>query len=253
MYLVAKEVMADLEKLRLLPCLFNKEPVDNSDVMIDDSLLDKISSSTKLVIVGHSLGGGAASLMSLFLQKSYPNTCCCYDPPGETLSPGLREYSTHFITTTVFGHDIFPRVSSYTFSLLQDNIIASLAYCKINKYKYFLNVAFNRVNMNTTFFTDIKQTAPEIREVLDQWLVTSTDFKKKFARECYLPGNIVYIRFDKLKVLTNKGHKKTLVKENAVHAVAEEFLDLRLGNHFFFNHWIFLFPIWLKRAAENCS
>lgn len=34
--------MADLEKLRLLPCLFNKEPVDNSDVMIDDSLFDKV-------------------------------------------------------------------------------------------------------------------------------------------------------------------------------------------------------------------
>ncbi len=124
------------------------------------------------MVVGHSLGGGAASLMSLFLQKSYPNTCCCYDPPGETFSPGLREYSTHFITTTVFGHDIFPRVSSYTFSLLQDNIIGSLAYCRLNKFKYFFEVAFNRVNMNTTFCTDIKQVSPEIQEVLDQWLVT---------------------------------------------------------------------------------
>ena len=42
MYLVAKEVMTDLEKLRLLPCLFNKELVDNPNVMIDEALLDKV-------------------------------------------------------------------------------------------------------------------------------------------------------------------------------------------------------------------
>lgn len=53
-------------------------------------------------------------------------------------------------------------------------------------------------------------------------------------------GNIVYIRFDKLKVKTEKGMKTSFTKEKAIHAVAEEFLDLRLGNHFFFRHWIFL-------------
>ena len=58
----------------------------------------------------------------------------------------------------------------------------------------------------------------------------------------------MYIRFDKLKVRTRQGRKKTLVKENAVHAVAEEFLDLRLGNHFFFNHWIFL--VGIRREVE---
>ena len=42
MYLVAKEVMTDLEKLRLLPWLFNKEPADNPNVMIDQALLDKV-------------------------------------------------------------------------------------------------------------------------------------------------------------------------------------------------------------------
>ena len=42
MYLVAREVMTDLEKLQLLPCLFNKEPVDNPNVMINQELLDKV-------------------------------------------------------------------------------------------------------------------------------------------------------------------------------------------------------------------
>lgn len=158
--------------------------------------ISSISSSTKLVIVGHSLGGGAAALMSLFLQRNYPNTCCCFDPPGETLSPGLREYSTHFCTTTVFGHDIFPRVSSYTFSLLQDNVIASLAHCRRNKIRYFLDVLLRRVTMESAFAAEIG--SEEVRRSLEGWLKEVRDgvgcdgksekFKSTFAKECYLPG-----------------------------------------------------------------
>ena len=77
--------------------------------------------------------------------------------------------------------------------------------------------------------------------------------KNGVAKECLLPGNLVYIKFNKLKVKTRRGKKKNLIREEAVHAVAEEFLDLRLGHHFFFNHWIYLFPVWLKRAADHCN
>lgn len=65
---------------------------------------------------------------------------------------------------------------------------------------------------------------------------------KEVAKECYLPGNIVYVRFDKLTVKTKKGKRK-IVREFPVHAVAEEFLDLRLGKNFFVNHWVFLVRI----------
>ena len=129
---------------------------------------EEVSSSTKLVIVGHSLGGGAAVLMSLFLQRDYPNTCCCFDPPGETLSPGLRELSTHFCTTTVFGHDIFPRVSSYRLSLLQFNVFASLAHCRWSKARYFLDVLLRRVTMESAFADEIA--SEEVGRSLNAWL-----------------------------------------------------------------------------------
>lgn len=54
----------------------------------------------------------------------------------------------------------------------------------------------------------------------------------------------MFVRFDHIQVRTKKGRKKTIMQENAVHAVAEEFLDLRLGHHFFKNHWIFLVGEW---------
>lgn len=67
----------------------------------------------------------------------------------------------------------------------------------------------------------------------------------------------MFVRFDRIQVRTKKGRKKTIVQENAVHAVAEEFLDLRLGHHFFKNHWIFLVGEWgvfevVPGVAEAC-
>ena len=43
MYLVAKEVMSDLMKLQLLPFLFEKKPIENKDVLVDNTLLSKVS------------------------------------------------------------------------------------------------------------------------------------------------------------------------------------------------------------------
>ena len=240
MYLVAMEVMSDLLNMNILPAIFEKKPIEDNNIMLPPELLQKITPSTKLVIVGHSLGGGAAALMSLFLQHRYPNTCCAFDPPGETLSPGLRDRSAHFITTTVFGHDIFPRVSSYTYSILQDNIVGSLCYCKLSKYRFFYMLAMNKLKVKSMFYNREEEMSDEKKDVLRKWMLNSMEYQQNYAKKCLLPGNIIYIKFDKLKVYTKKGKKKDLVKENPVHAVAEEFLDLRLGHHFWFNHWVFL-------------
>ena len=109
--------------------------------------------------------------MSLFLQHQYPNTCCAFDPPGETLSPGLRDRSAHFITTTVFGHDIFPRVSSYTYSILQDNIVGSLCYCKLSKYRFFYMLAMNKLKVKSMFYSREEEMSDEKKDVLRRWML----------------------------------------------------------------------------------
>ncbi|XP_052006473.1 diacylglycerol lipase-alpha isoform X1 [Xyrauchen texanus] len=64
-----------------------------------------------LVIVGHSLGAGAAAILSFLLRPQYPSLhCYAYSPPGGLLSEDAMEYSKDFITSVVLGKDLVPRI-----------------------------------------------------------------------------------------------------------------------------------------------
>ena len=82
--------------------------------------------------------------------------------------------------------------------------------------------------------------ASECMMKIENVIQQSEQLYKEKTKECYLPGNIVFVRFDQLTIKTKAGKKKKVIREIPVHAVAEEFLDLRFGKNFFYNHWVFL-------------
>uniref|UniRef100_A0AAQ5Y9Z2 Diacylglycerol lipase-alpha n=1 Tax=Amphiprion ocellaris TaxID=80972 RepID=A0AAQ5Y9Z2_AMPOC len=64
-----------------------------------------------LVIVGHSLGAGTATILSFLLRPQYPTLhCYSYSPPGGLLSEDAMEYSKEFVTSVVLGKDLVPRL-----------------------------------------------------------------------------------------------------------------------------------------------
>lgn len=67
----------------------------------------------KLVVVGHSLGAGTASLITLMLHEEIPNQdmhCYAYAPPC-VVSPNLALTCSDFITSFCLGDDCVPRLS----------------------------------------------------------------------------------------------------------------------------------------------
>jgi sn1-specific diacylglycerol lipase len=62
------------------------------------------------LIVGHSLGGGTGTILSILLKPIYPDlTCFTYGPPGGLLSERCMLETKLFITTIIVGKDMVPR------------------------------------------------------------------------------------------------------------------------------------------------
>ncbi|XP_068422228.1 diacylglycerol lipase-beta isoform X2 [Eschrichtius robustus] len=93
----------------------------------------------RLVIVGHSLGAGAAALLTIMLRTPYPQVrCYAFSPPRGLLSKSLCEYSKTFIVSLVLGKDVIPRLSVTNLEDLKRRILRVIAHCNKPKYKILL-------------------------------------------------------------------------------------------------------------------
>lgn len=99
--------------------------------------LEKNTTSYTIVLVGHSLGAGVCSILSILLKQSkFPDLVCyAYAPPGGLLSYELVEYSKSFITSVVLGKDIVPRLGLRQMESLRYDLIHAIKESSDPKYK----------------------------------------------------------------------------------------------------------------------
>lgn len=96
--------------------------------------MTRSSKGYALRIVGHSLGAGAAILLSLMLRRDFPALrCLAYGTPGGLLSPKLAEATRAWTTTFIVGRDLVPRLSIDSVYALRDDLLRLLARCRANK------------------------------------------------------------------------------------------------------------------------
>ncbi|OCT61590.1 diacylglycerol lipase-beta [Xenopus laevis] len=110
--------------------------------LINDGILNQaftIAPEYKLVVVGHSLGAGAAAVLAIMLRNSFPSlTCYAFSPPGGLLSKDLADYSKSFIVSIIVGKDLVPRLSFPNMEDLKKKILRMVVNCNRPKYQILL-------------------------------------------------------------------------------------------------------------------
>ncbi|XP_058671818.1 diacylglycerol lipase-beta isoform X1 [Ammospiza caudacuta] len=110
--------------------------------LINDGILNQaftIAPEYRLVIVGHSLGGGTASILAIMLRNSFPTLrCFAFSPPGGLLSKSLADYTKNFIISVIVGKDLVARLSMPNMEDLKRRIVRIVANCNRPKYQILL-------------------------------------------------------------------------------------------------------------------
>ncbi|GAV64173.1 Lipase_3 domain-containing protein/Lipase3_N domain-containing protein [Cephalotus follicularis] len=81
----------------------------------------------RVKIVGHSLGGGTAALLTYILreQKEFSSITCVTFAPAACMTWDLAESGKHFITTVINGSDLVPTFSAASLDDLRSEVTAS--------------------------------------------------------------------------------------------------------------------------------
>ena len=101
---------------------------------------EKGTQNYNLVLVGHSLGAGTASILAIMLKEQYPDLICfAYAPPGGLLSIPVLEYTKDFIISIVLGKDVVPRLGLHQMEALRFQLIKSLKANEDSKWDIISN------------------------------------------------------------------------------------------------------------------
>ena len=91
-----------------------------------------------IVVTGHSLGAGTASILAFLLRAKYQDTrvrCYAYSPPGGLLSREAAVESEKFTVSLVVGDDVIPRTSLANIATLSRDVKHVTSECRLPKYK----------------------------------------------------------------------------------------------------------------------
>ncbi|XP_052809041.1 diacylglycerol lipase-alpha-like isoform X2 [Mya arenaria] len=100
---------------------------------------EQSSEKYELVLVGHSLGAGAAAILAILLQQEYQDVqCYAYSPPGGLLSYECMQATKSFITSVVVGKDVVPRIGLPQMELLRTDLINIIKKSSNPKWKIIM-------------------------------------------------------------------------------------------------------------------
>lgn len=155
------------------PSRHNDSDSDDDDLESPAALLPD-TKGWRLVITGHSLGAGCASLLALALKQRSPSLrAWCFSPPGCMVNAPVLAYTRSFVTSVVAGKDCVPRSGTLALNRLVDEMVVSLARCRAPKLKVLLGRWWRRSARPAAskLFFEYDDLPEESREFVRRYLV----------------------------------------------------------------------------------
>ncbi|TRY83776.1 hypothetical protein DNTS_025261, partial [Danionella cerebrum] len=122
--------------------------------LVNDGILSQafsIAPEYSLVITGHSLGAGAAALLSVLLRCQHPSLqCYAFSPPGGLMSKALADYCKQFVVSVVLGKDLVPRLSIPNMEDLKRRLSKMVSNCSKPKVR---SLEISRLRLRLLRFT----------------------------------------------------------------------------------------------------
>jgi len=103
--------------------------------------LSKVTRGYQLRVLGHSLGAGVASVLTMLLANDFSNIihCFAYSCPGAVFSIDFAKsyHVKRLVTTVVLSDDMIPRTSLKTLERLRNRVVHALRTCNDHKCDAF--------------------------------------------------------------------------------------------------------------------
>ena len=150
MLLVAENIRIQLQKSGILHKLLGIEATHEVPTNLDEKEMNvKVEENVKakldelpdctgydLVVLGHSLGGGVAAILSLMLKPEFPDLrCIAYSAPGCVFNMELCREVKDWMISPFVGQEIVPLLSWRALKKLRGQLLEVLRRSKANKNK----------------------------------------------------------------------------------------------------------------------
>jgi len=187
-------------------------------------------SSYNLVVIGHSLGAGVASILSLLLRPKFPGLqCIAYAPPGCMFSKELADLSEEWIVAPFLGSDLVPRANWRNLKHLRGQMLDVLRRSKCSKRQALASLITNESADKLLYDADHVPNHP-LRQKLEEDIYRLAIDKDNQLEQIDLfpPGKLVHIaKVETIKQPRVFGCGKKIVQRNfrAFHVKRRENLD----------------------------
>lgn len=219
------------------------------DILIKEEILDyafnynteRNTQSYKLMIVGHSLGAGVASVLAFLLRPQYPDLICfAYSAVGATFNYEASKYAQDFIYSIVVGKDVISRLNLHTLDELRYMVIQLLRSTNLPKWKIMRRCLCQCVLCCQA------TTQRSHEDYLDYEFHDIPEYEPPSSKRYFMGGKVIHIVKTQSIYPKYFGEKKAVYE--AVWADVEDFQSILISNLMWKDH----VPDTVKSALESC-